>query len=92
MASAGDEEKRFEFYVFIYLAFLQIDHMFLGRLGNEAFVEKKFDEAMTHYNAAINIDPENAVYYSNRRFVGYLRYVNLFNFIWPMTVLVTELN
>jgi tetratricopeptide (TPR) repeat protein len=37
------------------------------RLGNEAFIAKKYDVAMKHYTKAIELDPENAVYYSNRR-------------------------
>jgi tetratricopeptide (TPR) repeat protein len=35
-------------------------------LGNEAFSSKKFDEAITHYTKAIELDPENAVFFSNR--------------------------
>jgi len=38
----------------------------LKRVGNEAFVAKKYDEAISHYTKAISIDPENAVLYSNR--------------------------
>lgn len=34
--------------------------------GNEAFKEKKWDEAIKHYNKAITLDPTNAAYYSNR--------------------------
>ena len=37
------------------------------RLGNEAFAMKKYDEAIAHYNEAIQLDPDNAVFYSNRR-------------------------
>jgi tetratricopeptide (TPR) repeat protein len=40
------------------------------RLGNEAFAKQAFDEAIAHYSEAIRLDPENAVYYSNRRYVG----------------------
>jgi tetratricopeptide (TPR) repeat protein len=40
------------------------------RLGNEFFSAKKFDQAILHYTDAINADPENAVYYSNRRYVS----------------------
>ena len=38
-----------------------------NRLGNDAFADKKYDIALTHYTNAIKIDPHNAVYYSNRR-------------------------
>ena len=38
-----------------------------NRLGNEFFSAKKYDEAILHYTTAIKEDPENAVYYSNRR-------------------------
>ena len=41
---------------------------FTYRLGNEAFSSKKFDAAISHYTEAIRLDPENAIYYSNRRF------------------------
>jgi hypothetical protein len=37
------------------------------RLGNECFANKQFDEAILHYSTAIKEDPDNAVYYSNRR-------------------------
>ena len=36
------------------------------KLGNEAFVAKKFDEAIALYSEAIALDGDNAVYYSNR--------------------------
>lgn len=36
------------------------------KLGNDAFAEKKFDEAIALYTEAIKFDPDNAVYYSNR--------------------------
>lgn len=36
------------------------------RKGNDAFKEKKWDEAIKHYNKAITLDPSNAAYYSNR--------------------------
>ena len=42
-----------------------------NRLGNEAFATKKFDEAITHYNEAIRLDPNNAVFYSNRRLYSF---------------------
>jgi len=36
------------------------------RLGNKAFAAKDFDQAITHYTNAINIDPKNHVFFSNR--------------------------
>lgn len=36
------------------------------KLGNECFIAKKYDEAIIHYTDAINSEPDNAVYYSNR--------------------------
>ena len=36
------------------------------KLGNDAFAEKNFDEAIVLYTDAIKLDPDNAVYYSNR--------------------------
>ena len=36
-------------------------------LCNKAFVEKDFEEAISNYSKAIQIDPKNHVYYSNRR-------------------------
>lgn len=41
--------------------------MSLTRLGNDAFAAKRYDEAIKHYSEAIQQDPENPVYYSNRR-------------------------
>ena len=35
-------------------------------MGNEAYQAKKYDEAIRHYTEAINLDPESAVFYSNR--------------------------
>jgi tetratricopeptide (TPR) repeat protein len=35
-------------------------------LGNEAFKRKRFKEAVTLYTEAIDLDPTNVVYYSNR--------------------------
>lgn len=35
-------------------------------LGNEYFNAKNFDEAIKHYTDAIRLNPENAVFYSNR--------------------------
>jgi tetratricopeptide (TPR) repeat protein len=36
------------------------------KLGNDAFVNKKYDEALKYYSEAITLDPNNAVFYSNR--------------------------
>lgn len=36
------------------------------KLGNELFATKKYEEAIKHYNEAIRLDPDNAVFYSNR--------------------------
>jgi tetratricopeptide (TPR) repeat protein len=38
-----------------------------NRLGNDAFQAKKYEEAIQHYSKSIQVDPNNAVYYSNRR-------------------------
>lgn len=35
-------------------------------LGNEALKMKRYDDAIKHYSDAIDLDSENAVYYSNR--------------------------
>ncbi len=36
------------------------------KLGNEAFGKKEYETAIKHYTEAINLDPENATFYSNR--------------------------
>lgn len=36
------------------------------KLGNDAFAAKNYDLALKHYTKAIELDPSNAVYYSNR--------------------------
>lgn len=43
----------------------------LLRDGNDAFLAKNYSEAITHYSRAIEIEPNNAIFYSNRRFVKY---------------------
>jgi Tetratricopeptide repeat len=39
-----------------------------NRLGNKAFADKKFNDAIQHYTDAIKMDPSNHVYFSNRRY------------------------
>ena len=39
----------------------------LYRWGNEAFTGKRYEEAIAFYTEAIKLDPENSIYYSNRR-------------------------
>lgn len=34
--------------------------------GNQKMAEKKYDEAIDLYSESIELDPSNAVYYSNR--------------------------
>ena len=45
-------------------------HCFLrqlnNRLGNQAFAEKNYADAIQHYSQAITLDPSNHVFYSNR--------------------------
>jgi tetratricopeptide (TPR) repeat protein len=36
------------------------------KLGNDAFAAKKYQEAINYYTEAVKLDPENAIYYSNR--------------------------
>ena len=38
----------------------------MKRLFQGIDLEKKYDEAIRYYSQAIDLDPENAVYYSNR--------------------------
>ncbi len=38
----------------------------LKNKGNEAFKKSKFDEAVKHYTAAIELNPDDETYYSNR--------------------------
>ena len=35
-------------------------------LGNQFYKEKKFDEAIVHYNKAIELKPEEPLYYNNK--------------------------
>jgi len=49
--------------------------------GNAAFKDKDFGEAIKQYNKAITLDPDNAVYYSNRSGAWYSqgKYENALN-------------
>ena len=38
----------------------------LKQKGNDAFKKNKFDEAVKHYTAAIELNPDDETYYSNR--------------------------
>jgi len=38
----------------------------LKALGNKAIAEKDFDQAVTHFTKAIELQPENHILYSNR--------------------------
>ncbi|XP_066151210.1 stress-induced-phosphoprotein 1-like [Euwallacea fornicatus] len=44
----------------------------LKELGNKAVKDNKLSEAILHYTAAIKLDPQNHVLYSNRSFVHLL--------------------
>ncbi len=37
--------------------------------GNEAFKNGKWKEAVTEYTKAIELDPDDKIYYSNRRYL-----------------------
>ena len=39
--------------------------------GNEAFKNQDYSTAVAKYTEAIELDPSNHVYFSNRRFTGY---------------------
>jgi tetratricopeptide (TPR) repeat protein len=36
------------------------------QLGNTSFKDRKYEEAVEHYNKAIQLDPSNHVLYCNR--------------------------
>lgn len=40
--------------------------------GNKCFLEKKYDQAIQHYSTAIQLDPKNPIYFSNRA-MAYLK-------------------
>ena len=44
----------------------------LKALGNELFVAKQYHQALALYTQAINVDPTNAVLYSNRATTNFL--------------------
>ncbi len=37
--------------------------------GNEAFKNGKWEEAVAEYTKAIELDPDDKIYYSNRRYL-----------------------
>jgi tetratricopeptide (TPR) repeat protein len=38
-------------------------------LGNKAYLAKKYEEAIEFYSKAIEADPLNPIFYSNRKFL-----------------------
>jgi hypothetical protein len=61
------------FCIFILLCvFLLLLFDVENRKGNEAFLAKNYKEAIEQYSAAIQVDPDNAVYYANRRYTYFL--------------------
>lgn len=59
-----EEEKKSEFK--LHEAFKEPGAEDYKKKGNEAFKEQKWDEAIKNYNKAIQLDPNQAVFYSNR--------------------------
>jgi tetratricopeptide (TPR) repeat protein len=52
-------------------------------LGNDAFLAKNYEEAIKHYSDSIQTDPDNAVYYSNRRLaILNFRFLKSLNFVY----------
>ncbi|MEJ7709215.1 MAG: carboxypeptidase-like regulatory domain-containing protein [Pyrinomonadaceae bacterium] len=49
------------------------------KAGNEAFTAKKYDEALAAYEAGIQADPEQAVFYRNKAIVLQIRGVEKYN-------------
>lgn len=41
--------------------------------GNDAYKKKNYDEAIAHYNKAIELDPTNMFFYSNKAAVYFLK-------------------
>jgi len=44
----------------------------LKEAGNKAFAAKNFEEAIEFYSKAIELNPENHVYFSNRKYMPWL--------------------
>ena len=40
----------------------------MNRDGNDAFLAKNYEDAIKHYSKAIELEPNNAIFYSNRRY------------------------
>jgi len=54
-------------------------------LGNVAYKAKKFDEALVHYNRAIELEPDNIVFYNNKSGTArwLVRYGQVVGELWP---------
>lgn len=46
--------------------------------GNAAYKAKKFEEALAHYNKAIEVQPDNIVFYNNKSGTFYISIYYLF--------------
>jgi hypothetical protein len=62
--SPADVQKRY-FRICISAPFFKFISQ---RLGNDAFLQKNYELAIKHYSEAMTFDPENPIYYSNRRY------------------------
>jgi tetratricopeptide (TPR) repeat protein len=51
-------------------------YIIYSRLGNDYFLAKKYEEAIKYYSEAIKYNPDNAILYSNRRYI----FIFLFNY------------
>lgn len=49
-------------------------------LGNAAYKQKKFDEALGHYDKAIELDPTNMTLFSNK--AGRFSFRDYYRFYW----------
>ncbi len=73
LETLADAKKKYSFILFYFIFSNFHDFTFhQKRLGNDAFQAKNYEEAIKFYSEAIKLDPENAIYYSNRRFYYFL--------------------